>query len=400
MSNPETVETHESSSAVVKPAAATVDTTTSDTAVVTEAATNGTTTANSGASESNGKSSEVPLAEAADAPAESKTEAEPLAAPVAAATVTTAAKATITTENNDNDDDADIEDADEEDAVVEDDEEEKWFQTLEEQQKEEEDKAAVSQKGQPKDLTAAPKLLQAALKEGQVPALSESEQESDLEHAVKKVEEKKEQEAEAAAAESAAAAAAPAEPHIHQRVRVLRVCGGLCIECHEYISPQIIECTDSKRMTRTIALIVSFFLQHTHGTSLTFSFACSLSSLLLLSSSTSSLSFVRRAVNWIFSCPRRPNIPTLLRAIWTNCKPPWRIPPKKPWKRVPRVRKSARAVRKAARQRKRVRRRRDPKNSKRRNKRMRQPGRMLAAKAVVVLVLVKSPRRFSFNPRI
>jgi hypothetical protein len=164
------------------------------------------------ASEANGKLSEI-LAKA-DAAAPSET----VAAPATAATATTAT--TAKTENNDNDEDGD---ADIEDAVVEDDEEEKWFQNLEKAQEEEFSKAASS--GQPKDLTAAPKLLQAALKEGQVPALSESEQESDFEHgksAAKKDEEKKEQEVEAAAAVAASASAdAPAAvPHYHQRVRV------------------------------------------------------------------------------------------------------------------------------------------------------------------------------------
>jgi hypothetical protein len=74
-----------------------------------------------------------------------------------------------------------------------DEEEEKLFTTLEQQAL-----LSPSKEPQPRDVKAAPRLLQKALEAGQVQA-SDSEQESD-----------KEKE--------------PHEPHLHQRVRSVRVC--------------------------------------------------------------------------------------------------------------------------------------------------------------------------------
>ena len=82
----------------------------------------------------------------------------------------------------------------EEEAEIEPDEEENLFITLEEQEK-----ALAAALDQPKAVEAAPRLLQAALKEGQVKA-DESEEESDKEKEMSPVK-----------------VAAP-EPHIHMRV--------------------------------------------------------------------------------------------------------------------------------------------------------------------------------------
>jgi hypothetical protein len=150
---------------------------------------------------------------------------EKLAPPVEAATTMDVSATCLTDENNDDTNDMKDVDVDDNDDIDEvDEEEERLFQNLEHEQEEEEAKAALT--GQPKDLAAAPKLLQAALQEGGVPPLSDSEQESDKEHgaagiatkkvAEPKVEEKKEPEGEAAASAS--------EPHYHQRVRIVSRC--------------------------------------------------------------------------------------------------------------------------------------------------------------------------------
>ena len=87
------------------------------------------------------------------------------------------------------------EEEEEEDEPEAPDEEENLFITLEEQEKAQAD--ALLLKQQPKAVEAAPRLLQAALKEGQV-KVDESEEESDTALAVKKPE--------------------SPEPHIHKRV--------------------------------------------------------------------------------------------------------------------------------------------------------------------------------------
>jgi hypothetical protein len=79
------------------------------------------------------------------------------------------------------------------------DEEENLFMSLEEQEKADAEAAALNQ---PKAVEAAPRLLQAALKEGQVKA-DESEEESDKE-----------------AASEQKQPVSP-EPHIHKRVRLI-----------------------------------------------------------------------------------------------------------------------------------------------------------------------------------
>jgi hypothetical protein len=96
--------------------------------------------------------------------------------------------------------DDEMEEEDDEEEVP--DEEEQIFISLEQQKEQEDLEEALHPHAQPKDVTAAPVLLQRALKEGQVKA-DESEEESDKE--------KK------APVEEAKAPPSP-EPHYHQRV--------------------------------------------------------------------------------------------------------------------------------------------------------------------------------------
>jgi len=117
------------------------------------------------------------------------------------------------------------------------DEEEKIFIDLEEKQKEEEEKEkAVHPHSQPKEIKAAPKLLQAALKKGEVKA-DESEEESEKEHEVsaKNAEEKKNEDGTPATSES----------HVHQRANQLDFLLSKASEYSNFIARDLQELQDT-----------------------------------------------------------------------------------------------------------------------------------------------------------
>jgi hypothetical protein len=121
-------------------------------------------------------------------------------APVSTCTTATPAAYTADSKENNDAKNDDIDDDEDKSPVPpeEEEEEERLFKDLEHEREIHDATAVVLQS---KDVQQAPKLLQAALQQGAVPALSDSEQESDREHS--------------AAVKDAAAAA---EPHYHQRV--------------------------------------------------------------------------------------------------------------------------------------------------------------------------------------
>jgi hypothetical protein len=171
------------------------------------------------------------------------------------------------------------------------DEEDELFTNLE---KEEETRLLFSPSlpSQPKDVQAAPKLLQKALEDGQVQA-SDSEQESDGEKnaSVKgDADEKKD--------------GASEGPHIHQRVRNVLMdlfCWRDVMrrDAWEFDQLCVAECTTGADAFRKLICVLLSSLTHP---------------IFLLSF---------RRISLIFFFPKRMNIQTSLRAISTICSRPW-----------------------------------------------------------------------------
>jgi hypothetical protein len=136
------------------------------------------------------------------------------------------ARKSDTSNSVEKDDDENVED---EEMLVkeEDDEEEHLLMSLEEKAEQEADHLMIHQ---PKTVEEAPKLLQAALKGGQV-----------------KADESEEEEEEEAVEDVAHAVAASPEVHVHKRVR-----------CHWQFLPKLL----SQWKKKVLALILSLFVSH------------------------------------------------------------------------------------------------------------------------------------------
>jgi hypothetical protein len=139
------------------------------------------------------------------------------------------ARKSDTSNSVEKDDDENVEDEEMLVKEEDDDEEEHLLMSLEEKAEQEADHLMIHQ---PKTVEEAPKLLQAALKGGQVKA-DESEEEEEEEEAAEDV--------------AHAAVAASPEVHVHKRVR-----------CHWQFVPKLL----SQWKKKVLALILSLFVSH------------------------------------------------------------------------------------------------------------------------------------------
>ena len=205
------------------------------------------------------------------------------------------------------------------------DEEEALFTSLEKQQ-EEEEREALAKEAQPKDVQAAPKLLQAALAQGQVKA-DESEEESDIE---KKSPVKKPTEAAAETADGKSPEAVGSDHHVHHRVR-----SNQSVQWRISCSPTKCPSSVGSRCgihptTRAISRLRTddrddrnVQKQSRTCTTLHLSYQ-RLALLFIMELTLCRLSCSlppNRSISWTFFSQRLRSTPTSSLATWTNCKP-------------------------------------------------------------------------------